>query len=56
MGVENECFEKDGILEDAVENIVIQFGGKQDDNDYEQQSEENMMDSQITLQPMACQQ
>ena len=41
VGVENE---KDGILEDAVEEMVSELGGDKDESDDEDEVEESMMD------------
>ena len=44
VDVENECIEKDGILEDAVEEMVIELGEGDDDSDVDEEDEECMMD------------
>ena len=42
VDIENDYFEKDGILEDTV--MVIELGGEEDDSD-EVEDEEDMMDN-----------
>ena len=43
VDVENEYFDKDGLVEDVVEEMVIQLGDDEDDS--EEEDEDGMMDS-----------
>ena len=42
LDIENEYFEKDGLVEDVVEEMVICLGG--DENDSDEEDEEGLMD------------
>ena len=49
VDVENDYFAKDGIVEDAVEEMIIAVGGDEDDSDEEVQEEECLLYVDLTV-------